>query len=181
MRQLSELKNLKSRKGIIAASVVMVIGAAITIFIGIWILSLVISSISLPYDSTAVVNETHNSTGSIPETLTATTPEDGLTSDSETIYILDIETGTDILLAETTNYTVISYTLGTFNISSCPVCNGTSDQYKLSYTSQDTNDAADTTFSQVQSITWNSIQLLAIGLIVMAFAVIMTFFAVRKK
>ena len=87
-----KLLNL-SNKGIIAASVVMVIGAAITIFIGIWILSLVMTSI---------------------------------------------------------------------------------DQSSFS-------TAANTTYAQVQSITWNSIQLLAIGLIVMAFAVIMTFFAVRGK
>lgn len=107
--------------------------------IGVMIAMVVIAAVAIPVATDALVtytlgvtNETISSSGSLPETITAGTVESGLVEDSETIYVND-SAGGITQLSETTNYEVLSYEDGTFNITTASEINSTDDSYLLSY------------------------------------------------
>lgn len=91
-------------------------------------------SMDAPVTSTSgVTNQTHNSTGTVPETITLTGIEDGVVSDSESIYAHDTDTSTASELTSGTNYTVLDYDEGTINITSAPDMNNTNDYYLVTF------------------------------------------------
>lgn len=99
----------------------------------------VIAAVAIPVatdalvtDTLGVTNETVSSSGALPETVTAGTVESGLVENSATIYVNDSGGGTTEL-AETTNYEVLSYEDGTFNVTTATDINSTDDSYLLSY------------------------------------------------
>ena len=122
--------------------------------------------ISSSYTDTAIVNETHASGGSLPETVTVSHIDGGLKSGTDTIYVHDADTSSDYLLTRGTNYTVISYDTGQFNITSCPYINSTSDQYKISYTYQANTTATSTLNTSISALkdfsSWFSILVIII-------------------
>lgn len=154
----------------------VIIPLAVMIFLGIYIVSALQSSISLPYKEVFTANETISSSGSVPEVITVSNVYDGLKENSETIYVNDFDTNTVKLLTRDVNYTVISYETGQFNITSAPDVNSTSDSYLVSYTAKDVNDRARNTFDQVTNLTFNAMNLLTIMLVLIAAMFILALF-----
>jgi len=146
--------------------------------IGIWSVTLVGNSVTLPSVDYSYDNETHASAGSQPETLTITHAYDNVTA--ETIYIHDNDTDAEELLTETTNYTVVSRALGTYSITSCPLADSEDDEFWITYTVNDINDNANTAYNDSLSRTWSSMTLLAIGLIILAAGTILSYLGLRK-
>lgn len=111
---------------------------ALSIGMGIIIIALVATILPgfLPatYTSTAVTNETINSSGSVPETLTTTNREGGISG--VVIYTKNTEYGDTIKLLPAANYTILSSTAGTINVTAATDMNSTNDQYNVSYTYQ---------------------------------------------
>lgn len=117
-------------RGIRVMVIVIVLGAV----------AIPVAQDSIVTDLDSVTNETINSTGAVPETLTAGTVEDGLSPDSETLYVNDSLDDTVYQLERGTDYEVLSYPDGEFNVTNADVdsdgndeINATSDTYKLSY------------------------------------------------
>jgi len=164
-----------------AQTTIAVITAAVILFVGIWTVSLVISSINLPYTTVTTTNETIASSGSVPETITATNVYDGILSGTEEIYVNDTDTNTVVKLVRDQNYTVLSYTDGTFNITNAAGVNSTSDYYLVSYDAKDIDDTTQNTFNTTQTIMWNSLSLLAVGLVVLAASVILGYFGFGRR
>lgn len=108
--------------------------------IGVLVAAVVIGAVAIPVAIDALVvntatttNEIISSSGTVPETITATSFEDGVVDDTFVIYANDTDSGTTSLLTETTNYTVLSHDDGQVNITSAPGVNSTSDEYYVSY------------------------------------------------
>ena len=93
--------------------------------IGIMVLAIVIVAVAIPVvgdalvlDTTAVTNDTF-SPATLPAEITVSNVEDGLLEDSETItWVNGTNTSDTAELTETTDYEVLSYEEGKFNITS---------------------------------------------------------------
>jgi len=114
-------------------------GAMVQDAIGILVAVVVIGAVAVPVaidamvtDTQSVTNETISSGGSVPEVITVSTVKDGLKEDSETLYLND-STGGIAKLTESTNYTVVDYDTGEFNITSAPNVSSTDDSYLATY------------------------------------------------
>lgn len=110
--------------------------AIVLVAIGAYVLSVMAPT---TYLATAVLNEAHNSSATVPETVTLTYCINGLVG-TPTVVQLDNATGTQYALTATTNYTVLSSTACTLNITSAGRVNSTGDRYTVNYTyNADTN------------------------------------------
>jgi len=95
------------------------------------------------YSATSVTGETHNSSGTTPETITATNVDGGISGVSASAT--DHETSTTYSLTSGTNFSIIDADAGTINMSTINAyINTTADYYTLNYT-YDKNTNATTT------------------------------------
>ena len=83
------------------------------------------------YVERTITSETHNSSGTIPETVTLTTVEGGIITGSISISATDFVTGT---VNNSIVYNVISLTAGTLNVTNAHWINHTADYYTVNYT-----------------------------------------------
>ena len=136
--------------------------------------------VSSSYTDKSVINETHASGGSLPEVITVSHVDGGLKSGTDTIYVHDADTSKDYLLTRGTNYTVVSYDTGQFNITSCPYINSTSDQYKISYTYKANTTATSTLNTSVDALkdfsSWFSV-LVIIVIAAIVIGIVMKYFS----
>lgn len=93
------------------------------------------------YEHKQVTNETIASTGTVPETFTVSKVFQGLDEDSETIQVYDNATGNVYTLDKGSDYEVVSYENGEFNITnddpdddSTAEIDSTGDEYRVDYT-----------------------------------------------
>lgn len=153
-----------------AKSVTIIIAAGISLFVGIWVISVISSSVALP--SYTRGNESINFVANNTEYATVYTPILTVTSmwnDSAHTY-----------LYATTKYAVTStgikiYTNGTTE----GAYNVTTGTHYFDYTYQ--SSSANTTFTTTTGIVWNAIQLLSVVLIITAAGVILAYFGFGKR
>lgn len=134
---------------------------------------------------TLVSDETQNSTGSTPETLTANVVQFGVVSGSESVALFDFDTGTVLGLTRGTNYTVISYALGTFNMTTVPEANGTTDQYRMNYTYLASSSATTVIVSGIAALVVFSdffavIVIVAVSVIILALVMLLSRFSGQR-
>jgi len=115
--------------------------------IGLMVAAIVIGAVSIPVvqetfalETNSVANDTISSSGSVPETITANTVEDGLVEDSETITLTDSYDSSTVTLTKGDDYEVLDYETGEFNVTNADPdddgtdeINATSDEYSLDY------------------------------------------------
>lgn len=114
--------------------------------IGIMIFAVVVGAVAIPVvqdslvlDTQTVTNETHNSSGSIFDVVTANSVEDGLVEDTDTVFFEDSFSGGSTFVVPEENYTLDLET-GEFNFTEADLngdgttdVNSTDDQYQLSF------------------------------------------------
>lgn len=153
-----------------AQAVTVIIAAAIALFVGIWVVSSVSSSVVLP--SFIAANESINFIANNTYYLPVNPTVLGVTS-------MWNDTGHTYLYASD-KYGVSSsgiriYTNGTsegdYNI--------TTGTHYVTYTYQ--NTASNSTFGTVTGIVWNSVQLVSIGLIILAAAVLLGWLGIGRE
>ena len=165
----------------VATSVFLVVGAAIALIVGVWVVSLVLNSISLPTNSNSVVNETI--TFAVNNTYYNFANQALCLDDTP----LPINCGVTAIVSvgnETTAVTAANYVYTTNQIKIYTIDDGTIavGKYNVSYTWYDyTNTNGGNALQTAQTTTFNSFVLLAVGLIVVASTVIIGYFGFGKK
>jgi hypothetical protein len=161
-------------KGQIEATAMLIIGAAITIFIGIWVLSSVITSTGTPLTYGYRTNEANTSiitTSTSYLVPAASTYTHSFALSNTTIVLTN---GTDTLT--TTNYTAYSNGTVTFGVWNRGATGG------IVYFNYEYGYVPDTTFSAVDSATnttWNAISLLSVALIIISAVAILGYFGMK--
>jgi len=158
------------------AGTVTALATAIALIVGLWVVTSVHGTIELPYDVLKTTNETIYSSGSVPEVIQVSNVYDGLLENRETIIVVDSATGTETLLTRDVDYTVLSLTDGTFNITNAPGVNDTTDYYKITYEAKNYIQSAENALSNVSSNIYNAMNLLAVAVIVAAATLILMYF-----
>jgi hypothetical protein len=174
----------KKNKGITAA-VFLVIAGAIGLFVGIWVISLVLNSISLPTFATRVVNETINFAAN--NTLYNFANQANCLSATPTPSNCGILTtgvtnvGNLTMNLNTTCYSWTTSQIKILNLGDV-TCGVKLGNYLVSYTFYDfVTNQAQNTMNTVTSTVFNAFSLLAVGLIVLAAAVIIGYFSFGRN
>lgn len=110
------------------------VGVAIATVIGGIVFSVLNTSVGL--ETNDVVNETHNSSGSLPDQFTLDQAPDGVVENSETIYLHN-ETGGENLLLNSSDHYNITYDTADVEVTDLPTdwqnSLDSNDQYLASY------------------------------------------------
>lgn len=108
--------------------------------VGIMVAAIVIGAVAIPVsqqtlnkDIQSVTGENHTPDTPLPTPVTVDKVQDGLVKDSETVVFYNGTDGTTSQLTKGTNYTVISYPSGEFNITSVPGYDNTTDKIQFDY------------------------------------------------
>lgn len=154
--------------------VMVVVSAAVILFVGIWVVSLVGTSTTLPVFT--VANETQNFTANV----TALSPTNTVFIDVTALY-----NNSDLTNAITEGTTAGTWKWNASGIS--VISNGTGGWpnvttnrfYYYTYTYQ--NPQSNTTYTMVNNTIWNSFQLIAVALIVVAAVAILGYFGMGRR
>jgi hypothetical protein len=162
-------------KGQIQATAMIIIGAAITIFIGIWVISSVITSTGTPLTYGYVTNVANTSiiTTSTNFLLPAASTYSHSFALSNTTIVIVNTSGT---VLTTTNYTAYSNGTVSFNTwNSGATGGGLNFSYEYGYVPDATYSAIDS----ATNTTWNAVSLLSVALIIICAVAILGYFGMK--
>jgi len=154
-----------------AKTVILIVGAAIVLFVGIWVVTLVASSITLPAFTTYnesvnfAVNDTDYTLSNIPVT--------GVT----TVYAYANNNASTY--TATTQYLLTGNAVRIYANGTGEWPNVTVGTHYVTYTYQNTQ--SNSTWGNVSTTIWTSIQLMAIVFIVIAATAILAYFGFGRK
>jgi hypothetical protein len=165
----------------IAPAAFIIVGGAISLFIAIWIISMVQSSVSLPTVSTYVTNQTTNFVAN--NTYYPFVTQANCVDDIPTAAVCGVQPN-GVVSVQNTSIVLGSgnYTYNTTHIKI--MLQGVSGlgNYMVTYTYWDYSSVTPyNTLTSVNSIANNTFVLLAVGLIVIAATIIISYFAVGKR
>lgn len=168
------------KKGV-ATSVFLVIGGAIAIIIGIWLISAVNNSIALPTTTTTIVNDT----------ITFTANDTYYDFGNQAVCLDDLPVpsscGALVVSAITNASYSVDVDVSDYTASQIKLVDLTGEidmpaDYDVTYTYADYADTTpSTTLNTTKSTVWNSFTLLAVGLIVVAAGIIIGYFTLGKR